>query len=103
MTYFKDENGFVYCYDDRTAVTMVYKYTKWKISKLTYYELKHRAGVEEITEREANCPADVRFRRDISTACQTVRPALLAKIPKEKETATYPSPTGMPSRRPCFN
>lgn len=53
MTYFKDENGFVYCYDDRTAVTMVYKYTKWKISKVTYYELKRKAGIEEITEREA--------------------------------------------------
>ena len=53
MIYFKDENGFIYCYDDRMAVTFVYKFTKWKISRESYYELKHTAGVQEITEKEA--------------------------------------------------
>ena len=63
MTYFKDENGFVYCYDDRTAVTMVYKYTKWKISKVTYYELKRKAKKQKQNTQQLK---EVQLRVNIS-------------------------------------
>ena len=53
--------------------------------------------------RAANCPALVRLVNDMTTACQVLRPAPLAMIPKVKETARYPRPMGMPSFNPDLN
>ena len=45
----------------------------------------------------ANCPALVRFAKDMTTDWSVVRPAPLAMIPNVKDTARYPRPMGMPS------
>lgn len=48
----------------------------------------------------ANCPALVRFVKDMTTDWRVVRPAPLAMIPNVKDTARYPRPMGMPSFSP---
>lgn len=53
MSFFKDQNGYVYCCDDRTAIVIVFKYGKWKFSRESYYSLRSTSGVKEITEKEA--------------------------------------------------
>ncbi len=48
----------------------------------------------------ANCPAEVRFVMDISTADHHGKPMDTAMIPKENDTDRYPSPMGIPSFNP---
>ena len=51
--YLKDQNGAIYCYDDTTAVTLVFKYTRWKVSQYDYCYLKRNFSLQELTAAEA--------------------------------------------------
>jgi hypothetical protein len=48
-------------------------------------------------------PADAFSRKLVTNPRKGVRPACFAEMPREKETARYPSPMGMPSRKPSRN
>lgn len=51
----------------------------------------------------ANCPALVRFVKDINTAAHKGIPESTAVMPKATETEKYPRHTGKPSRSPLIN
>ena len=48
----------------------------------------------------ANCPADVRVRAEINTACHHLYPIVCAIMPNVKLTLRYPSPIGIPAFSP---
>ena len=55
-----------------------------------------------MTVTPANCPAEVRFVSDMSTASNQVHPASTAMIPNAIETEKYPSAMGIPSLIPLL-
>jgi hypothetical protein len=53
--------------------------------------------------KAAYSPAEALFNRLARNPCMGVKPACLAAIPREKDTAKYPRAMGKPSRIPSQN
>jgi len=56
-----------------------------------------------IRVKAAYSPAEALFNRLARNPCMGVKPACLAAIPREKDTAKYPRAMGKPSRIPSQN
>lgn len=70
MIYFQDSRGYVYCYDDSKAITLIYKFYRWKISKETYFSIRSKSQITRLSEdmaKELTNHADVNDILDLYT------------------------------------